>query len=133
MENEESEVKFVIIDEDEKFVDELVDMLKEQMKELQICAKLEVERVCDAKEFGMDMIDSNAESCIITEIMLTGIDGLAVARRIREENGHVPIVFCTSVNDYAMECYDLDAAYYLLKPIKPDKVKQMLLRVKKAP
>ncbi len=124
-------MKFVIIDADEQFVDELVGMLHEQMNEMNRCPKPEIEKIYDAEQFSMEKLDREEENCIITEILLKETDGLAIARQIRAVDEDIPIVFCSAVNDYAMECYDLDAAYYLLKPITPEKVKQMLLRVQR--
>ena len=57
---------------------------------------------------------------------LTGVD---VARKIRERDSNVKIVFSTTSNEFASESYEVNACYYLRKPFGRDKVKVMLDRL----
>jgi DNA-binding LytR/AlgR family response regulator len=45
-------------------------------------------------------------------------DGIEIARRIRETDAHVGIVFLTSVLNHVLEAYEVRADNYLLKPLK---------------
>lgn len=45
---------------------------------------------------------------------LTGVD---VARKIRERDSNVKIVFSTTSNEFASESYEVNACYYLRKSI----------------
>ena len=57
---------------------------------------------------------------------LTGVD---VARKIRETDHNVRLVFCTTSNDFASESYEVAACYYLHKPYTEANVKSMLDRL----
>ncbi len=68
--------------------------------------------------------------CVVTEICFDATEGLALAEKIREQSEDVPIVFFTSTNDFAMQCYNLGIDYYALKPATEDNVSRMLKRVR---
>ena len=46
------------------------------------------------------------------------MNGIEIARRIREVDAHVGIVFLTSVLHYVLESYEVKADNYLIKPLK---------------
>lgn len=66
---------------------------------------------------------------IIIDIFMDGLLGIDVARKIREVNNEVCIAFFTTSNEFASESYDVDAKYYLHKPLSAEKVKSMLDRI----
>ena len=45
------------------------------------------------------------------------MDGMEAARRIRERDDHVVIVFITAAPQYAISGYEVRALSYLLKPV----------------
>ena len=49
---------------------------------------------------------------------MNGLNGMDVARRIREFDNNVEIIFTTSVLDYVCEGYEVNAYRYMLKPIE---------------
>lgn len=52
---------------------------------------------------------------IFLDINMPEINGLEVARKIREINAKILIVFISSYMDYAVKCYQLEATRYILK------------------
>ena len=66
---------------------------------------------------------------IILDIFMGEPTGMETARRIRETDREVRIVFCTSSNEFASESYEVDACYYLHKPIDRERVRAMLDRL----
>lgn len=66
---------------------------------------------------------------VLLDIFMSGIDGVEVARRIRQTDTDVLLVFCTSSNDFASESYEVDARYYLRKPVTAAGVTAMLHRL----
>lgn len=66
---------------------------------------------------------------IILDIYMNGMNGIDVARKIREMDPHVALAFCTSSNEYAAQSYEAEARYYLQKPILKEKISAMLKRL----
>ena len=66
---------------------------------------------------------------IILDIFMEEITGMDAARKIREQDQTVRIVFSTSSNDFASESYEVNACYYLKKPFGKDQLRAMLDRL----
>ena len=54
---------------------------------------------------------------IIFDIDMPGTNGLDAARKIRETDGQVMILFVTNMAQYAINGYEVDAVDYVIKPI----------------
>ncbi len=65
---------------------------------------------------------------VILDIYMGKSNGVEIARRVREVDPEVTLAFCTSSNEFASETYEVEAKYYLNKPISHDKVRAMLRR-----
>lgn len=53
----------------------------------------------------------------LLDIRMPGLDGLAVARELRQRSKQTEIIFMTASAEYAMEAYSVHALEYLLKPV----------------
>ena len=54
------------------------------------------------------------------------MDGVSLAKKLREKGKNVNIIFTTGVADYMQEGFEVEALHYLLKPIKREKVWECL-------
>ena len=63
---------------------------------------------------------------VFLDIEMPEMDGITVARRLRQLNKEIPIVFLTSHIEYALEGYEVNALRYLTKPISPVKLQEVL-------
>ena len=54
---------------------------------------------------------------LLLDIEMSEMDGMAAARRIRERDDKVVIVFITAAPQYAISGYEVRALSYLLKPL----------------
>lgn len=63
---------------------------------------------------------------VFLDIEMQSVDGMAAARRIREINRDVPIVFLTSHTEMAMDGYEVQAFRFLSKPVEREKLRQTL-------
>ena len=66
---------------------------------------------------------------VFLDIEMPVMDGIAVARRLRELNKEVPIVFLTSHIEFALVGYEVNALRYLTKPISMPKLQEVLSHV----
>lgn len=64
------------------------------------------------------------KSCdwLLLDVLLGGMNGIEVAKKVREAEPRLPIIFTTSERDYAVEGFDVKAADYLVKPMTAEKV-----------
>lgn len=66
---------------------------------------------------------------ILLDIVMEGMDGLELARRIRQGDRAVAIVFITASRDYALEGYRVKALHYLLKPVQEAELEEVIAEV----
>ena len=65
----------------------------------------------------MSSLDLSKFDLFILDINLSGINGLQVAKKIRETNKDCVIIFCTNYAQYALSGYEVSALGYIIKPI----------------
>jgi two-component system response regulator LytT len=66
---------------------------------------------------------------IFLDIRMPGISGMDVAKEIRKNDSGVTIVFITSLAQYAIEGYSVQAEDYILKPLKYSEFKLKMTRI----
>ncbi len=67
---------------------------------------------------------------ILLDIYMEGMLGVDVARKIRETDEDVRLVFCTTSNEFASESYEVGANYYLQKPVSHTSFQRMLKMIR---
>lgn len=65
---------------------------------------------------------------LLLDIEMGGLNGVELAKKIRQENDTVQIVFITGFPDFMAEGYEVAALHYLMKPVLPEKVSRVLDR-----
>ena len=65
---------------------------------------------------------------LLLDVEMGGMDGVTMAKRVRAENTAVQIVFITGYTDYIAEGYDVAALHYLVKPVREEKLFEVLDR-----
>lgn len=65
------------------------------------------------------------------DIEMPELDGISLARKLRECSQDVPIVFLTTHIEYALDGYEVNALRYLTKPIRPEKLSEVLVYVQR--
>ena len=58
---------------------------------------------------------------LLLDIEMGAMDGVTMAKRVRQDNEAVQIVFITGYSDYIAEGYEVAALHYLMKPVNKDK------------
>lgn len=76
---------------------------------------LSVQRFSDARAFLKS--DISRFSLVIMDIDMPGITGMEAAHLLRSVDPNIQIVFMTTMPQYAIESYEVNAADYILKPV----------------
>lgn len=108
---------------DAEFVQRILNNWAEA-RHISICA----ERFPSAERFLFRYADDKAWDILLLDIEMEAMDGVTLAKRIRQENDSVQIVFITGFADYIAEGYEVSALHYLMKPVKQDKLYAVLDR-----
>ncbi len=103
-----------ICDDEESFVTELAQQLKRYMEETGTELRITVFR--DGKELVEN--DQIEMDLIFLDIQMNEMNGLQAAKRIREKDSGVGIIFLTSLVSHVLEGYQYQAVNYIIKPIK---------------
>lgn len=76
---------------------------------------------------GEDLIDSRINFDIIfLDIDMEGLSGIETAKKIRERDKKVKIIYITNYTDYTYEAFGVHAFAYLIKPIKSNELYKQL-------
>ncbi len=65
---------------------------------------------------------------LLLDIEMGPMDGVTMAKRVRQDNEAVQIVFITGYSDYIAEGYEVAALHYLMKPVNREKLLTVLDR-----
>lgn len=66
---------------------------------------------------------------LLMDILMPGEDGIEAAKEIRKYDRNVKIIFLTSSAEFAVQSYEVEAFYYMLKPLRVDSVFSLLDKV----
>jgi signal transduction histidine kinase len=116
-------VKSILYVEDEKFVqEELAEILENFCETLYLA---------DDGFQGLELFYQNSPDLIISDIKMPIMDGLDMAKKIKDENPKIPIIFTTAFSDvdYFQEAIELQVEGYLLKPINLELLEKKILTI----
>lgn len=105
----------VVIVEDEK---NQVEMLRGYLQDLETEIKEQVKITVFSN--GLDLLDAYSPEfdLILLDIMMPHLDGMKTARRIRERDSEVVIIFITNMASYAVHGYEVNALDFIVKPVE---------------
>jgi two-component system response regulator AlgR len=67
---------------------------------------------------------------VFLDIRMPGMSGMEVAQHLAAFNKPPAVVFTTAYNEFALEAFDANAIDYLLKPIRRDRLKTALAKLR---
>lgn len=81
-----------------------------------------------AENFSFEYETENDYDILLLDIEMGAVDGVSMAKKIRQGNDTIQIVFITGYSDYIAEGYEVAALHYLMKPVKEEKLFEVLSR-----
>lgn len=72
--------------------------------------------------------DEGLFDILLLDIEMGGVDGVTLAKKLRQKDETTQIVFITGYSDYIAEGYEVSALHYLMKPVKKEKLFAVLDR-----
>ena len=121
----------VALCEDEKIFTQVLEKICRQIFE-----NLKTEYRITAFSSGEDFLRAFSDEhqrfdLILLDIVMGGISGIELARKIRETDREATIIFVTSHKEYVFEGYDVNALHYLLKPVDAALLERLVIKAYK--
>ena len=99
-------------------------------------ARLGIDQVATARNgrAAYESILEKEPDIVITDVHMPVMDGITLARKIRELNQHIKVIFLSGYDDfsYVQSALQMGAADYLLKPFTASDIENVILKVKEA-
>jgi two-component system response regulator AlgR len=81
---------------------------------------------------AMDFLQRLSFDAVLLDIHMPGADGLALAQALRSLPHPPAVVFVTAHTEHAVEAFELEAADYLTKPVRLERLQVALQKVERA-
>lgn len=108
---------------DAKFVQGILNNWADQRQ-----ASIQAEMFPSAEAFMFRYAEDKEWDILLLDIEMGAMDGVTMAKRVRQDNEAVQIVFITGYSDYIAEGYEVAALHYLMKPVNREKLLTVLDR-----
>ena len=118
--------KIAICDDLESDRDYLKDLLNKWANDYSHL--LSIDAFSSAESFLFHYEEAKDYDILLLDIEMGLMDGVSMAKKIRQDNDTVQIIFITGYSDYIAEGYEVNALHYLMKPVKEEKLFSVLER-----
>ena len=118
--------RIAICDDSVKDGEYVQDVLRKWASERNIVVQAEV--FLSAESFLFHYEEDKSYDLLLLDIEMGAMDGVTMAKRVRQDNETVQIVFITGYSEYISEGYEVEALHYLMKPVSEGKLFAVLDR-----
>lgn len=119
-------MRALIVDDEQPAADRLARLLEEQPGVDPCGTVTRSDRVVECcRELLPDVV--------LLDVEMPGLDGIEVARRLRELESAPTVIFVTAFEQYAVDAFELAAVDYLVKPVRADRLARALERARSRP
>lgn len=122
-------MKIAVIEDIQVHGDLIVSYIKKWSAKKKI--NLSLKQFESAESFLFQWEEEADFDILFVDIQMSGMNGMEMAKKIRNKDKNIIIIFTTGITDYMEEGYEVEAMHYLLKPISEDKVTACLDRAAK--
>ena len=116
-------MRFIAADDERLALEGLIQAISEVEPEAEILSFRSAQEVLDyAREETFDVA--------FLDIEMGAVDGLTLAKLLKEIRPEGEIIFATGYSQYAIEAFKLKAAGYMMKPVMPEDVQRELEHIR---
>lgn len=117
-------IQIAVCDDDKREVKELKKRLAEY--ESNSDASFQTSFYDKSEELLRELESTAACEIYLLDILMPGISGIEIGRKIREKNENAVIIYITSSPDFALDAFGVFAQRYLLKPVKEEDFRKVM-------
>lgn len=121
-----TDLHITICDDEEAQRSFLADSVRQWAKKGEIVVKVSAQP--SAESFLFQYAEDQSCDILLLDIEMGGMNGVDLARAVRQVDRTMPIIFVTGYMDYITDGYDVEALNYLLKPVTEEKLFAVLDR-----
>lgn len=119
-------IDIVLVDDEQLQLDYMQKLIEQAADSLKI--EVAIHQYLSGEAFLFALEDYPAWNLAFLDIEMAKLNGMEVARIVREKALDLELVFATAYAEYAIEGYEVQALDYLLKPINVEKITRVLTR-----
>ena len=112
----------ILIADDEPLARQRLRRLVESLPDYQVCGE------AGDGDATLAQVAELQPDILLLDIRMPGLDGMGAAARLSLLSNPPAIIFCTAYDNYAIQAFDVQAAAYLLKPVRKDALAEALTR-----
>ena len=116
--------KIAVCDDDNKQADYLQTLVSAWVRKGNHTCR--TESFPSAEAFLFVYAEDKAYDILLLDIEMGGMNGVDLAKTIRQTNDTIQIIFITGFPDFIAEGYEVSALHYLMKPVLPEKLHTVL-------
>ena len=90
--------------------------------------EIQTQTFSSAENFLFHYAEDKQYDILLLDVEMGEMDGVSLAKRLRQAKDPVQIVFITGYSDYIAEGYEVSALHYLMKPVREEKLMDVLDR-----
>ena len=117
-------LKIAVCDDDNKQADYLQTLVSAWVRKGNHTCR--TESFPSAEAFLFVYAEDKAYDILLLDIEMGGMNGVDLAKTIRQTNDTIQIIFITGFPDFIAEGYEVSALHYLMKPVLPEKLHTVL-------
>lgn len=123
-------IEIAICDDDKFVVDYIVNTLTHISKKNNLY--INIHTFTSGMEFISNYNTSKSYDIIFLDILLDSLNGIDIAKHIRETNDITKIILISSSSEYILDGYDVEASNYLVKPLDYEKLYKVFIKAIKS-